>query len=180
MRKTVRNFAAVCLVVAAVVGISKASFGGSRGKHLIIKGSDTMVNLSQAWAEEFMAKHPDAIISVSGGGSGTGIAAFLNGTCDIANSSRAMSAKEMEQSKQRNVLPKGTIAGLDGLAVAVHTNNPMNQISLEDLAAIYSGKFNDWSQLGVIKTPVNMVVLSRESNSGTHVYFKEAILKNKS
>jgi phosphate transport system substrate-binding protein len=135
-----------------------------------------MINLSQAWAEAFMQKNPGARISITGGGSGTGIAALLNGTCDIANASRPMSPKEIEQAKQRNVLPKATTCALDGLAVAVNSANSIDSIDLGTLAGIFAGKIADWGRVGA--SPGRIVVLSRESNSGTHVYFKEHVLKN--
>jgi phosphate transport system substrate-binding protein len=142
----------------------------------VIKGSDTMVNLSQAWAEAYMGSHPGTSISVTGGGSGTGIAAFLNGTCDIANASRPMSSREIDQAKQRNTLPKATTCALDGLAIAVHSSNSLDSIPVPELAGIFTGKITDWGKVG--GRPGKIVALSRESNSGTHVYFKEHVLKN--
>lgn len=164
------------LAVALAAGLATLPVAAQRGGSIVIKGSDTMVNLSQAWAEAFMKKNPNASISVTGGGSGTGVAAFLNGTCDIANSSRPMSAREIDQAKQRNVLPKATTAALDGLAIAVHSSNSLDSIAMPDIAGIFSGKITDWAKVGA--SPGKIVALSRESNSGTHVYFKEHVLNN--
>ena len=175
-----RTAIAVIAVILALVGcfalLLSRPAAAQKGKVLVIKGSDTMVVLSQAWAEAFMAANPGSFVSVTGGGSGTGMAALLNGTCDIANSSRPMSLRESEQSKQRNLRLYIAPCALDGLAIAVHTSNPIQNITLQELAGIFTGKITDWSQL---KLPAGRIVaLSRESNSGTHVYFKERVLKN--
>lgn len=165
--------ALAALGVAAVLSLPVAA---QKGGSLVIKGSDTMVNLSQAWAEAYMQGHPGASISVTGGGSGTGIAAFLNGTCDIANASRPMSVREIDQAKQRNMVPKATTGALDGLAIAVNSSNSLSSITMPDLAAIFTGKVSDWGRVG--GRPGRIIVLSRESNSGTHVFFKEHVLEN--
>jgi phosphate transport system substrate-binding protein len=144
---------------------------------LVIKGSDTMVNLSQAWAEAYMKANPGARISVTGGGSGTGIAAFINGTCDIANSSRPMSGSEIGRSKERGIVPQGTVCALDGLAIAVHSSNPIKEISVPEIGRVFAGGINDWNQLGGKSGKI--VVLSRESSSGTFVYFRDNVLKGK-
>jgi phosphate transport system substrate-binding protein len=164
------------LAAAGVAAVLSLPVAAQRGGSLVIKGSDTMVNLSQAWAEAYMQSHPGASISVTGGGSGTGIAAFLNGTCDIANSSRAMSAREIDQAKQRNMVPKATTCALDGLAIAVHGSNSLDSIAMDQVAGIFTGKITDWAKVG--GRPGRIVALSRESNSGTHVFFKEHVLDN--
>ncbi|MDH7500713.1 MAG: phosphate ABC transporter substrate-binding protein [candidate division NC10 bacterium] len=140
-----------------------------------IKGSDTMVNLGQAWAEAFMKKNPGAMVAVTGGGSGTGIAALINGTCDIAESSRSMKPTEIEQAKAKGMNPKEHIVALDGIAVVVNPKNPVSRLSLEELRGIFMGSITDWNQVGGKPGPI--VVLSREVNSGTHIYFKEHILR---
>lgn len=134
-----------------------------------IKGSDTMVNLCQAWAEAFMEQHPDVTVAVTGGGSGTGIAALIGGTCDLAASSRFMSAKEQEKASAQ----KWEVA-LDGLAVVVNPKNPVRQLTIQQLADIFSGKTRNWKLVGGPDRKI--VLLSREVNSGTHVYFKEHVL----
>ena len=144
-------------------------------------GSDTMVNLAQAWAEQYAQVNPAVSVEVSGGGTGTGVAALINGTVDIANCSRKVEAQEIEQAKKNSGKePREFIVGWDALAVYVHTNNPLSEITLEQLGEIYAegGKFTRWSQLGV-KMPWGsdeIIRVSRQSNSGTYFYFREAVL----
>lgn len=142
--------------------------------YIQVKGSDTMVNLGQAWAERYMEKYPDAFIAVTGGGSGTGIAALISGTCDIAECSRAMKNREIELAKNKEITPKEMIVALDGIAVVVNPKNPVSKLTFSQLAAIFTGKVKNWQELGGVDAPI--VLLSREVNSGTHVYFKEHIL----
>ena len=141
---------------------------------LQIKGSDTMVNLCQAWAEAFMAKHPKVNVAVTGGGSGTGIAALIGGTCDLAAASRKMTAKEIAAATSKGGAPQEFTVALDGLAVVVHPSNPVKQLTIQQLADLFTGKITNWSQVGGENKQV--VLLSREVNSGTHVYFKEHVL----
>ncbi|MBP1691238.1 MAG: hypothetical protein H6Q32_590, partial [Bacteroidetes bacterium] len=143
---------------------------------LQIKGSDTMVNLTQAWAEEYMKSHPGITIAVTGGGSGTGIASLLNNTCDIAQVSREMKEREIVLARKKGIEPKMIIVALDGLAVIVHPSNPVSELSLNQLADIYTGKITSWAQVG--GRDATIVLLSREVNSGTHVYFKEHVLRH--
>lgn len=144
-------------------------------------GSDTMVNLAQAWAEEYAKVQPTVSVEVSGGGSGTGIAALENGTVDIANCSRRVEAQEAEQAKKNTGKePLEFTVGHDALAVYVHARNPMEEITLQQLADIYGegGTVTRWSQIGVTM-PENadeIIRVSRQSNSGTYAYFREAIL----
>jgi len=142
---------------------------------LQIKGSDTMVNLGQAWAEAFMKVDPTVSIAVTGGGSGTGIAALLSNTCDIAELSRELKSEEIEMAKQKGFAPKQITVALDGLAVVVHPQNPVSQLTMDQLAAIFSGTVSNWKEVG--GADLAIVVLSREVNSGTHVYFKEHVLR---
>ena len=139
-----------------------------------IKGSDTMVNLCQAWAETFMAQHPHVNVAVTGGGSGTGIAALIGGTCDLAAASRKMTAKEISAVAAQGGAPQEMIAALDGLAVVVHPGNPVRQLTLAQLADLFTGKIRNWKELG--GPDLAVLLLSREVNSGTHVYFKEHVL----
>ena len=110
--------------------------------YIQVKGSDTMVNLGQAWAERYMEKYPDAFIAVTGGGSGTGIAALISGTCDIAECSRAMKNREIELAKNKEITPKEMIVALDGIAVVVNPKNPVSKLTFSQLAAIFTGKVN--------------------------------------
>jgi phosphate transport system substrate-binding protein len=162
------------LGVFALITLS-ASIALAADGSIQIKGSDTMVNLGQAWAEAFMKKNPKAMVAVTGGGSGTGIAALINGTCDIAESSRAMKPAEIEQAKAKGVAPREHVVGLDGIAVVVNPKNPVSRLSFEELRGIFMGSITDWKQVG--GKPGAIVVLSREVNSGTHIYFKEHILR---
>lgn len=158
----------------------------SRREHKIIqnKGSDTVVNLAQAWAEEYKKVKPDVAIAVSGGGSGTGIAALINGTVDIANSSRPIKAEEKAQAEKNNggKPVNEFVIGLDALAVFVHPSNPISGLTIAELACIYgmNGKCETWSDVKGTTVPGckdnKIIRVSRQSNSGTYQYFREAIL----
>jgi phosphate transport system substrate-binding protein len=139
------------------------------------KGSDTIVNLALAWAEKYQAEHPDVRISVTGGGSGTGIAALVNGTVDIANASRKIKAEEMAEAQANGIQPVEHIIARDAIAVIVNPENPVNELTLQQISDIYSGKISNWSEVGGDDRPI--VRLSRETNSGTHVYFLETVLR---
>ena len=141
-----------------------------------IKGSDTMVNLGQAWAEEFMNKHPEVSIAVTGGGSGTGIAALINGTTAIAQSSRDMKPEEKAEVEKATGKPvKEFKTALDALAVIVNPANPVSELSFDQLSDIFTGKIKNWKEVGGKDELI--LILSRERNSGTHVYFLEHVLR---
>jgi len=148
---------------------------GRKDGMIQIKGSDTMVNLSQAWAEAFMQRSPDAVIAVTGGGSGTGISALINGTCDIAQASRSMTEKEVGLAKKNGHEPKECEVAIDALSVVVHPSNPVAKLTIDQLSDIYTGKITNWKEIG--GNDRQIVVLSRERNSGTHVYFLEHVLR---
>ncbi|MEW6101922.1 MAG: phosphate ABC transporter substrate-binding protein [Candidatus Omnitrophota bacterium] len=167
-------FRKIFLVIVAL-GFYSFAFAASKQNSIQIKGSDTMVNLVQAWAERFMAENPNEFIAVTGGGSGTGLSSLISGTCDIAMSSREIKQKEIDLAKQKGINPSETKVGLDGLAVIVHPANPVSQLTLDELAGIFTGKIANWKELG--GKDEKIVILSREVNSGTHVYFKEHILR---
>lgn len=160
--------------------------GCSKREHKIIqnKGSDTIVNLAQAWAEEYKKVKPDVAIAVSGGGSGTGIAALINGTVEIANSSRAMKQEEKDQALKNSGKPINEfIVGLDALAIFVHPANTLTGLTIEEIACIYGdgGKCETWSDVraGTVVPGCKdnkIIRISRQSNSGTYQYFREAIL----
>jgi len=139
------------------------------------KGSDTMVNLALAWAERYQSSHPDVRISVTGGGSGTGLTSLIDGTVDIANASRAIKSEELTQAQNKGVQVKEYVVARDAIAVIVNPQNPVQQLSLEQVSAIYRGAINNWSELGGEDRPI--VRLSRETNSGTHVYFLETVIR---
>ena len=138
-------------------------------------GSDTLVNLALAWAERYMGLHPDIRISVTGGGSGTGIAALINGTIQIANASREMSAEEIAAAKKNGVTPVRFTVALDAIAVVENPRNPVAGLTITQVSEIYTGKLKRWDQAGGADRPI--VLLSRESNSGTYVYFLEQVVR---
>lgn len=165
------------LLTSVIVGSVLTAGVGFAGKTITMKGSDTMVILGQRWAEKFMTSHKDAVIQVTGGGSGTGIAALINGSADVAQSSRAMKAKEKDEVKaKRGAAPAEIPTAMDGLAIYVHGNNPVAKLAVPKIKEIYQGDIINWKDLG--GPDEEIVVYSRENNSGTYAYFKEHVLKN--
>lgn len=140
------------------------------------KGSDTMVNLSLAWAERYHnAVRPDITIAVTGGGSGTGIAALINGTVEMANASRRIKIEEREAAEANGVEPQEFVIARDAIAIVVHPSNPVDALTLQQISDIFSGAYDNWQQVGGEDRPI--VRLSRETNSGTHVYFLESVIR---
>ena len=152
-----------------------ATCGRSGQNTIQIKGSDTMVNLGQSWAEKYMEENPGDFVAVTGGGSGTGFSSLVSGTCDCAMSSRNVKEKEIALANKRGVYPYEIKVALDGLAVVVNPENPVDKLTMDQLAGIFSGKLSNWKEVG--GADERIVVLSREVNSGTHVYFKEPVLR---
>lgn len=134
-----------------------------------------MVNLALAWAEQYQKENPGVLISVTGGGSGTGINSLLSGTTDIANASRAMKDEEKATAEKNGFEPEEFVIARDAIAVIVNPNNPIRELTLEQISKIYKCEINNWSELGGEDRPI--VRLSRESNSGTHVYFLEEVIR---
>jgi phosphate transport system substrate-binding protein len=168
-----RNILIISLaVLAGLSGVRGMAYAASS---IQIKGSDTMVNLGQAWAEEFNKLHRDVNVAVTGGGSGTGIAALINGTCDIAECSRAMEPKEIKQAEARGIEPLQEIVALDGIVVVVNPKNPVKDLTISQLRDIFMGNIKNWRELGGENKSI--VILSREVNSGTHIFFKEHVLR---
>jgi len=163
------------LFVLMMITFTASAFAAKNKNSIQVKGSDTMVNLAQAWAEKFMQRNPGDFIAVTGGGSGTGISSLISGTCDIANASRTIKEKEIALAKQRGIDPFEIKVGLDGLAVVVNPKNPVTKLTIDQLAQIFTGKVTNWKELG--GEDKKIVILSREVNSGTHVYFKEHVLR---
>jgi phosphate transport system substrate-binding protein len=149
--------------------------GGSASAYIQNKGSDTLVNLALAWAEQYQTLHPEIEISVTGGGSGTGFTSLINGTVDIANASRQIKAEEVQQAKANGFEPVEFTVASDAIAVIVNPGNPVNQMTLDQISKIYQGKINNWQEVGGQDRPI--VRLSRETNSGTHVYFLETVIR---
>ena len=162
------------LVLIGAMVLSTA-FAASNSNSIQIKGSDTMVNLGQAWAEKDMQECPQDFVAVTGGGSGTGFSSLISGTCDIAMASRNIKEKEVALAKQKGINPFEIKVALDGLAVVVNPKNPVSKLTMEQLADIFTGKISNWKEVG--GEDKKIVILSREVNSGTHVYFKEHILR---
>ena len=161
----------------AVAGLAQCAGQGRKGTMVTIKGSDTMVILGQRWAEKFMASHTGAVVQVTGGGSGTGIAALINGTTDICQSSRPMKDEERQQIQSKYGNPPQEIkVALDGLAIYVNEANTITELSLPQLKDIYTGAVTNWKQLGGPDAPI--LLYGRENNSGTYVYFKEEVLND--
>jgi len=165
---------------------NEASKSGPANKIVIQNiGSDTMVNLAQGWAESYAKTVPNVSVEVSGGGSGVGVAALINGTADIANCSRKVEPEEAQKAKGQGREPKEFLVGFDGLAVYVHKDNPMTQISLDELSEVYreGGKANKWSDLGAANIPGSksddIIRVSRQNNSGTYQYFRETVVGKK-
>ncbi len=139
------------------------------------KGSDTIVNLALAWAEDYQKIHPDISISVSGGGSGTGLTALINGTIPLANASRQIKPEELAAAKANGLNPQEFVIARDAIAVIVNPENPVDHLTLQQLSAIYRGEITNWKEVGGDDRPI--VCLSRETNSGTHVFFLESVIR---
>ncbi len=173
MDKDFAIVATVCLLIAMSGIVVRAG----EKKSIIIKGSDTMVHLVSTWAEEFMKLDPNVEVAVTGGGSGTGIAALINGTTDICAASREMKEKEKEQAKEKGHVQKEVVVARDGIAVVVNPKNPVNELDMHQLEQIFTGAYTRWNQVGGGNEEI--LVFSRESSSGTYVFFQEHVLKNK-
>lgn len=150
-------------------------FAASNSNSIQVKGSDTMVNLGQAWAEKFMQDNSGSFVAVTGGGSGTGIAALINSTCDVAETSRSLKKEEIKLAQDRGVNPIEHIVASDGIAVVVNPSNPVSNLAMDELRGIFMGIITNWKEVG--GQDKRIVILSREVNSGTHVFFKEHVLR---
>jgi len=173
------------LVLAAVLVFALVGCGSSAGDKasgsgdaesgsITVEGSDTMVNLAQGWQEKFNAQYPEVMISVKGGGSGTGVAALLNGTVDFANASRNLKDEEKTQATERGITPVETEVAKDGIAVIANPANKVTALTLAQLGQVYRGEITNWKDLGGDDAPI--VLLSRDSSSGTYEYFKEEVV----
>jgi phosphate transport system substrate-binding protein len=161
------------LLFSTALAVPTAASAGS----ITIKGSDTMVILGQRWAEQYMAKVPATTIQVTGGGSGTGISALINGTTDICQASRSMSDAEKNNLREKYKTPGEEIpVARDGLSVYVNAANPIKDLNMDQLRLIFTGKITNWKEVG--GKDAKIILYSRENSSGTYVFFKEHVLKN--
>jgi phosphate transport system substrate-binding protein len=165
---------AVFLIFVFFCACVRSYSSDKHGVSIQIKGSDTIVNLIQELVEKFVEQNPSFSISVTGGGSGTGFASLINKTCDIVMSSRKIEEKERMLAESKNIKPVEFKIGLDGLVVLVNKNNPVNKLTLGQLRKIFMAKITNWKEVGGENRKI--VILSRESNSGTHMFFKERVL----
>lgn len=163
-------------IVCSVL-VFTGSSTSAKQKMIQIKGSDTLVNLVQILAEVYMEKHQETPIAVSGGGSGTGIAALINGTCDIANHSRPLKEKEINLAWEKGIKPRRFIIAVDGVSIIVNESNPIEELGIDQLGAIYRGEIKSWKELGGPDRQISLY--GRQSNSGTYVFFQEHVLGNK-
>ena len=164
------------VIMGVLLGLGGLA-GAQRGKMIQVKGSDTMVNLVQILAEEYMGKTPGAAIAVLGGGSGTGITGLINQTCDIANSSREWKPKEIDQAWEKGVSPRFFIAAVDGLSIVVNEKNSLERLTMAQVGALYRGEVKNWKAVGGSEKAVSLY--GRQSNSGTYVFMQEFVLGNK-
>ena len=171
MKKAHSNYLPYIIILIFIV----ISGCGQKSKILQIKGSDTMVNMTQALVEEFAKVSPGTYIAITGGGSGTGVAGLISGTADIAQCSRDITEHEMELAMQRNIHPIATHPATDGIAVVVSPKNPVARLTMDQLAGIFSGRITNWKELG--GPDRRIVALSRDRNSGTHLFFLEHVVK---
>lgn len=166
------------IILGTIVALGMVANTGilyARTKIIQVKGSDTILNLSQRISEEYMKENRKSRIAVTGGGSGVGISSLINGTTDIAMASRNIKDKELELAKNKNIDVKETVLGYDGITVIVNKDNKVKNISSEVLGKVYRGEVTNWQELGGENAPI--VVLSRDSSSGTHEFFKEHIVR---
>lgn len=163
------------ITTACRSNVASADIEMGTGRAIQNKGSDTIVNLALAWAESYAVVEPDVSIAVTGGGSGTGIAALINGTVDLANASRAMKDTEKEEARANGIEPVEHVIAIDALAIIVHLDNPVSELTIAELSDIFTGKITNWKEVGGNDKPI--ILVSRESNSGTHVYFLEEVVR---
>jgi len=171
MKKITITTLAILALLASILPAAPAR------KMIQVKGSDTMVNLVQILAEEYMGKTPGAAIAVLGGGSGTGITGLINQTCDIANSSREWKPKEIDQAWEKGVSPRFFVVAVDGLSIVVNEKNPLEQLTIAQVGALYRGDVKSWKAVGGSDKAVSLY--GRQSNSGTYVFMQEFVLGNK-
>lgn len=171
----IKNLGLLMAVLSLLTLVGNQSFAGKRENTLTLTGSTTVLPIAQRAAEEFMELYPEVNISIRGGGSGVGIAALIDGTAGIANASRPMKTKEITTCRSKGINPVETVIAKDGIAIIVHPSNPVKELTLEQLKAIYTGKISKWSEVGGKNKPI--VAISRDVASGTFEVFKKLVLK---
>ncbi len=171
-RRLIPIVAAICVVIVLVFLFT----GGNGAVSIKIIGSNTVTPLSSVWAEEFMSKYPGVSIAVSGPGSGVGFAALIDGTTDICQASRKIKQSEIDQALANNVTPHEIHIASDGLAIVINHSNNVSELTMAQLAAIYTGNITNWQEVG--GADATIVALARDTQSGTHVFFKEHVMKN--
>jgi phosphate transport system substrate-binding protein len=175
--KTIQRLAVSTAVIALLLTACAAPPDQGGQQTITVKGSDTMVPLGQRWAEVYMKEHPDVAIQVTGGGSGTGIAALINGTTQICESSRPITADEkMKVKAQRNAEVVEVPVAIDALAVYLNKENNVTHLDMDQTRRIFQGQLANWKELGGKDAPI--VLYGRENSSGTYVFFKEHVLQN--
>lgn len=167
----------IAIVLVAALSLGLSACGAKSKNQLVIKGSDTEVNLVSDFAEAFMNTNQGLKISVTGGGSGTGIAALLNKQVDIANSSRFLKKDEVDKAKKAGINPTLIVIATDGVSILVHPSNPVAALSIDQISAIYEGKIKNWKEVG--GPDLAITLYGRQSNSGTYEFFKEAVMHKK-
>jgi len=164
------------LMLAVLIGAVVLGGCGKKREELALKGSDTMLHVGEAWAEKFREMNPSVNVSVTGGGSGTGISALINGHTQVAMSSRKIQEKELAEAQKQGKTIREFEVGKDGIAVILHKANPIKELSIDQLRKIFTGQVTNWRQVG---GPDREIVLySRETSSGTYIFFREHVLKN--
>jgi len=165
------------LVIAGLIIGAGATTAAQKGKMIQVKGSDTLVNLVQILAETYMERNPGAALAVLGGGSSTGIAGLTNGTCDVANHSREWKPKEIDLAWEKGVKPRFFVVAVDGVSIIVNEKNPLTELKMSDVGALYRGDIKNWKGVGGPSKGVSLY--GRQSNSGTYVFMQEFVLGNK-
>jgi phosphate transport system substrate-binding protein len=174
-KKSLLAFSIFLILFTGCRGGDDSDTNGGASRAIQNKGSDTIVNIALAWAETYREVDPSVSIAVTGGGSGTGIASLINGTVDIANASRSMKENEIEDARSNGIEPVEHVVAIDALAVIVNLENPVSELTIAQLADIYTGRITNWS--GVGGNDAQIILVSRETNSGTHVYFLEEVVR---
>lgn len=166
--KKLTLIATLCLLLFSTQSVSAQEM-------LQIKGSDTLINLVQKLSEEYMEKYPSNYIAVTGGGSGTGVAALINKKCDVANASRLMKPKEIQMAEDNGVKANRIVIAMDGLSVITNGSNPVDKLTKDEIGAIFRGDIKNWKEVGGNDMPITLY--GRQSNSGTFVFFQDYVLK---